>query len=401
MASRTLTLTHALSLLLACGGHGLEPLPMDRSPGEFPPTEAPAPEAPTVEQMPAAPTWVTVSPSDARLQYTGRVDVSPAAAAFSYPGVSIKLRFWGDALELWLNEQGPDDATTTNYYQVTVDGQAPVKFPVRASQTVYEIARNLPLGEHTVELIKLTESDVGRSELRGFRVRGQLLSPPARPALRIEFIGDSITCGYGNEVSIPESNNPSTGFHSVNENITRTYGWLTARNLGAEAVMVCNSGRGIYRNNTGDTVNTVPRLYGRVFPHQDTPRWDFTRAPPGIVVLNLGTNDFYPGTPNAALFRAAYTDFVTRLRSQYPQARIICAVGSMMNDWYPAGQLHWSTIQGWVSSVVKGFNDRGDARVHFLAFTPQTGPYGEDWHPSPATHQAMATRLTEFIRALR
>jgi hypothetical protein len=38
--------------------------------------------------------------------------------------------------------------------------------------------------------------------------------------------------------------------------------------------------------------------------------------------------------------------------------------------------------------------------VHYLAFTPQTAPYGEDWHPSAATHEAMATRLTEFIRSL-
>ncbi|MCY1076126.1 SGNH/GDSL hydrolase family protein [Archangium lansingense] len=358
-------------------------------------------ESPPPEQPPSALTWVTVPPSEPRLQYTGRVDVSAASAVFSYSGVSLKVRFRGDALELLLNEQGPDDRTTTNYYQVTLDEQAPVKLAVRASQTVYEIARNLPLGEHTVELIKLTESDVGRSELRGLRIHGELLDPPARPSSRIEFIGDSITCGYGNEVSIPASGNPGTGFHSVNQNITRAYGALTARTLGAEAVMVCNSGRGIYRNNTGETGNTVPHIYNRVLPNQDTPRWDFTRAPPDHVVLNLGTNDFYPGTPSAPLFQAAYEDFVTRLRSQYPQARIICAVGPMLSDEYPAGQFHWSTLQSWVSSLVKGFNDRGDARVHYLAFTPQSAPYGEDWHPSAATHEAMATRLTEFIRSLK
>lgn len=383
MAWRTLSLSCAVSVLLACGGHGPEPLPTDETPGG------------------SALDWVTVPPSDPRLQYTGRVDVSAASATFSYPGVSLKARFRGDALELLLNEQGPDDARTTNYYQVTVDGQAPVKLAVHASQTVYAIGRDLPPGEHTIELIKLTESDVGRSELRGLRIHGQLLEPPARPGSRIEFIGDSITCGYGNEVSIPESGKPATGFHSVNQNITKAYGSLTARNLGAEAVMVCNSGRGIYRNNTGETASALPRIYDRVSPHQDSPRWDFTREPPGIVVLNLGTNDFFPGTPDAALFKAAYEDFVTRLRSRYPQARIICAVGPMMSDAYPAGQSHWSTLQGWVSSLVKDFNGRGDTRVHYLAFTPQTAPYGEDWHPSAATHEAMATRLTEFIRSLR
>ena len=90
---------------------------------------------------------------------------------------------------------------------------------------------------------------------------------------------------------------------------------------------------------------------------------------------------------------SAYKDFVTRLRGHYPQASMVCAVGPMLSDAYPPGQDQWSTLQGWVSSLVKDFNDRGDTRVHYLAFERQTEPYGEDWHPSATTHAAMATRL--------
>ncbi|MFL5352016.1 SGNH/GDSL hydrolase family protein [Archangium sp.] len=392
MTRRTLVLSCALLALLACGG--AEPGP---TPPQDPPADNPTPREPAPEPTP---TWVTVPASDARIQYTGRVEVSATSAAFSYPGVSIKLRFKGDAAELLLKDQGAGDERTTNYYQVTLDSQTPVKLAVRASQTSYELGRNLAPGEHTLELVKLTESEVGASELQGFKVHGEPLEPPARPALRLELIGDSITCGYGNEVSLQEADNPTTGFHSVNENITRTYGWLTARALGAEAMFTCYSGRGVYRNNTGDTAGTLPRLYDRVIPTRDTPRWSFARYTPDLIVLNLGTNDFAPGVPDSTRFTTAYKDFVTRLRGQYPQARILCAVGPMMNDWYPSGENHWSTLQSWVSSVVKGFNDRGDARVHYLAFTPQTEPYGEDWHPSATTQQAMATRLTDFIRAL-
>ncbi len=396
MPRRFAFLAGALSQLIACGGPGAEQPPLEETPG----TETPVPETPA-EQTPTEPTWVTIPPSDSRLQYTGRMEVSATSAVFSHPGASIKLRFKGDAIDLQLKDSGAGDARTTNHYQLTLDGQAPVKLAVRASQTVYELGRNLAPGEHTLELIKLTESEVGRSELQGFRIHGQLLDPPARPALKLEFIGDSITCGYGNEVSLREAQNPTTGFHSVNQNITRTFGSLTARNLGAEAMTVCYSGRGLYRNNTGGTTNTLPQIYDRVLPDQATPRWDFTRYTPDIVVINLGTNDFAPGTPDATRFMSAYTDFVTRLRSYYPRARIICAVGPMLSDWYPAGQNQWTTIQNWVSSVVKGFNDRGDARVHYLAFERQSEPYGEDWHPSASTHEAMATRLTEFIRGLK
>ncbi|WP_375766765.1 hypothetical protein NR798_34475 [Archangium gephyra] len=106
MATRTQTLAWAVSVLLACGGHGMEPLPTDETPGESPPPEAPAPELPVPEQTPSAPTWVTVPPSDPRIQYTGRVDLSAGAAAFSYPGVSIKVWFSRDALELLLIWRG-------------------------------------------------------------------------------------------------------------------------------------------------------------------------------------------------------------------------------------------------------------------------------------------------------
>jgi lysophospholipase L1-like esterase len=329
------------------------------------------------------------------------VELSSASAVFSYPGVSVKVRFQGDALELLLKDHGAGDARTTNYYHVIVDGGTPVKLAVRANQTVYELARNLPPGEHTVELIKLTETSVGQSELQGFRVHGRLLEPLARPTGRLEFIGDSITCGYGTEVAIPEAQNPGTGFHSIHQNVTRTYGWLTARELGAEAVTVCYSGRGVYRNNTGSTAGTLPQLYDHVLPGQSASRWDFTRYAPDIVVINLGTNDFAPGTPDATRFMSAYKDFLTRLRGHYPQARMICAVGPMLSDAWPPGQYQWTTLQGWVSSVVKDFNDRGDSRVHSLAFEPQTGPYGEDWHPSATTHAAMASRLASFIRSLK
>ena len=397
MTWRPLVLAMTLSALPACGDPSPEPILRYTVPEETPADEQ---GSDSTDRIPA-PSWVTVAPSDARLQYLGRVELSSTSAVFSHPGVSIKLHFKGDALELLLKDQGHGGETGTNYYQVTIDGQAPVKLAVSPSQTVYGIGQDLVLGEHTVEVLKLTESYVGPSELQGFRLHGQLLEPPTRPALRLEFIGDSITCGYGNEVAITQADNPTTGFHSVNENITKAYGSLTARNLGAEAQMVCYSGRGLYRNNTGSTTGTLPQLYDSVLPDQPLSHWSFARYTPDIVVINLGTNDFAPGVPDAARFTAAYQDFVTRLRGYYPQARIICTTSPMLSDWYPSGQNQMSTIRSWVSSVVKDFNDQGDARVHYLAFAPQSEPYGEDWHPSLSTSQSMATSLADFIRALK
>jgi lysophospholipase L1-like esterase len=375
-------------VVASCGGDPQDPEP----PGNQPPTEL---------------SWKTFLPSEPRLQYTGRVDLSVSHPAFSLPGVSIKARFWGDSIELLLQDHGTGGIRGTNFFQVTLDNLPPVKLQVIPSQTVYPLVEAvtpgeaLPAGEHIVEIVKLTEGSVGWSEFQGLRIHGELMDPPARLAKRIEFIGDSITCGYGNEASIRAADNPTTGFHSVNENVTRTYGWLTARSLGVEPWVTCYSGRGVYRNIDGSTGNTLPQLYDRSLPGYVSPSWDASRSPPDVVVINLGTNDFAPGTPDAAQFSQAYKDFIARLRRDYPAAKIICAVGPMLNDYYPDGQNQWTTIQAWVSSVVQGFNQQGDLQVYYLAFTPQDEPYGEDWHPTAATHEAMSIRLVEFIRPLQ
>jgi hypothetical protein len=96
----------------------------------------------------------------------------------------------------------------------------------------------------------------------------------------------------------------------------------------------------------------------------------------------------------------AYSDFITRIRGKYPNARIICAVGVMLNDYYPAGEKVWTKAQTWVSAVVQDFNNTGDTQVYYLKLDPQQPPYGEDWHPTAATHQRMADTLAGSIRTI-
>ena len=349
------------------------------------------------------PELTTISSSDPRIQYTGRIDFSGSEPWFSQPGVSIKARFTGSTLHFMMRDFA-SSYLGSNYYNVTIDNGAPVAFEVRKGTTVYEVASNLAPGEHTVVLTKRTESSVGSSRFLGFQIRGTLLEPPARPTRRMEFIGDSMTCGYGNEVSVPEppAGNPNTGFHSINENHDKAFPTFTARALGAEHQTVCYSGRGVYRNLDGTTHGTMPLIYDRIIPDQPRPLWDLSRYVPDVVVINLGTNDLdYTKAPaDEAAFKAAYTNFVTRIRGTYPNARIVCLVGVMLNDWYPRGAKAWTNAQAWVSAVVQDFNSRGDAQVYYLKIDPQDSPYGEDWHPTIATHQQMADKLTPFVRSI-
>ena len=72
----------------------------------------------------------------------------------------------------------------------------------------------------------------------------------------------------------------------------------------------------------------------------------------------------------------------------------------MLSDSYPPGTYSWTRIQHCVSSIVQAYNDKGDLHVYYLMLKPQQAPFGEDWHPTVATHQEMADTLLPVIRRI-
>ncbi|NVJ22253.1 SGNH/GDSL hydrolase family protein [Myxococcus sp. AM011] len=356
--------------------------------------------------------WVTIPASDDRVQYTGRTYDSGTGVIFSHPGVTVRARFWGDALRMRLNDAGLGGATGTNFFDVVIDGAEPKLLEVRRSQSFYELATDLTEGLHTVELMKRTESSVGHSEFVAFEVHGEPREPPARPELKMEFIGDSITCGYGNDITVfprpPPWSAPT--FTSKNENHRRTYGWLTAQRLGAESVHICYSGRGVYRNLDASRVGRVPDIYELAVPdHPAT--WDFSGESPDVIVINAGTNDTFAGSgtaeylPDETAFKAAYRAFLGRLRTLHPRAHIICTMGTMTDGYKeaegnggpPVESVH---VGHWLTDLVAERNQQGDARVYRHVMTvqdPAIDGVGEDWHPSAGTHAKMAEALGRFI----
>jgi len=346
---------------------------------------------------------VDVPANDPNIYYMGRIDCRPEGPSFAFPGVSVRVRFAGDALDLRLSDSGTGTPQSTNYYDVSIDGAAPTRLEVSAGQQVYPLARDLVGAEHSVEIVKRVESNsnTGKGQVLGFRVReGATLLPTAARPLRLEFVGDSITCGYGNEISTTTPDD----FHytTLNSNANLAYGAVVARQLDAEYVAVAVSGRGVYRNYSDGSGDHLPVIYDKTLPDDAAaPAWDFTRYTPDVVVVNLGTNDFSPPGPDHEQFKAAYTSFLSNLRGHYPSALLLAVVGPMLSDGFPAGVQAWTTIQSDVSGVVSELTAQGDANVHYLALTPQSPPYGEDYHPTIATHQGMAQVVAAEITRLR
>jgi lysophospholipase L1-like esterase len=361
-------------------------------------------DTPVTYGAPAADGMVDVPPDDPNIFYMGRVDCDPTGPSFAFPAVSVRLRFTGSALDLRFYDSGTGTAQSTNYYDVSIDGGGPTRLEMTAGDQVYSLARDLGDGEHTAEIVKRVESNgnSGKGQVLGFRVsEGAMLLPVAQKPLRVEFVGDSITCGYGDEISttMPDM------FHytTLNSNANAAYGALVARELDAEYVAVAISGRGVYRNYSDGAGELAPVFYNDTLPDDAAaPAWDFTRYVPDAVVVNLGTNDFSPPGPDHAAYNAAYSAFLKQIRGHYPDALLLAVVGTMLSDGFPTGVMAWTTNQSDVSGVVSELAAQGDTNVHYLALTPQSAPFGEDYHPTLATHQQMAQAVaTELERLLQ
>ena len=322
----------------------------------------------------------------ALVHFIGRFDTSdPAGPKFAWPASAIAAAFTGTGIDIKLSDAG------TNYFAVVVDGGKPTTLSTSSAQQTYTLASNLSAGQHTLVVTKKTESDVGVVQYLGLSPQGGQLVPTPEPSgRRIEIVGDSISCGYGDLGA-----GPNCHFSPNQEDETVAYGALTAAQLAAEVTVVAYSGIGVYRNGDGSMTNVMPDRYGRILADDPRSQWPFTAPPPDVVVVNLSTNDFTPGDPGTA-FQQAYVSFLHTLRGHYPSAYIIATLSPML-----AGSSR-TAADGYIKGAVSQVTMTGDAKVSYLTFDVQqaSNGYGCDYHPSPATHTLMATKLVPAIEGV-
>ncbi len=347
-----------------------------------------------------------IKADDPNIQYTGRIDfTNPQKPAYSFPGISIKAKFNGTTITAVIKDFGGGGATTTNYYNVLIDDVVTLKLKVVTADTLYLLASGLTDIDHTVELVKRTESSVGKSSFWGFVIPGtNLLSLPSPSTYNMEFIGDSWTCGYGNEVS---TTSPNTGFHSIHEDNGRAWGYTVAKKFDAQYHCTAISGRGMYRNNSGTTTGVIPDEFGRIFAGQASPTWNFSNYIPDLVAIHLGTNDFAleaqtpPNMLDSALYVDKYIAFITALRGHYGSTtKILCAFGNSTSDGWPVGLKTQTRWRNYINAIVGHFNTNGDNEVYKFELTTQSSPYGEDWHPTIVTHNSIANQISPYIATI-
>lgn len=232
-----------------------------------------------------------------------------------------------------------------NYARVAIyiDGERVVDDMLNEKEKTYTAFESDTAKSVDVQIIKLSECAMSTFGIKPIKIADDEKIEPAKAKdLKIEFIGDSITCGYG-----VDDENKEHHFKTSTEDVTKAYAYKTAKALNADYSMVSISGYGIISGYTDDgkkkPEQTIPQYYDKLgFSYNKfadnlevaSLEWDFNNYKPDIVVINLGTNDMNYATNDAtrAEFEEGYIEFLKLVRSHNPDAYIFCTYGVMGNS---------------------------------------------------------------------
>ncbi len=317
------------------------------------------------------------------INYMGRIHwTEDDEGAFTYPGTTAMFRFKGTGV-------GMETSPGSGKFVVEIDGKEPVAVTYTPNDSLLTLAENLKDTIHDVRITYAIEGYEKKPHFRNFIINGKLLPAEPKPELKMEFIGNSITCGYG-----IEDENPEHDFSYDTENHTLTYAYKTARALNADFNVVARSGIGMYRNygspKEGDT-KTMPLEYDYTILYNHDYEWDHSKFHPDIICINLGTNDTSENNYDIALYEQHYRDFLKHLRELHPKAKIVLLTGAMLQD---------QALTDVKASLDKLASE--DELVYRFDMSPQTGElgYGASWHPSARQADRMADELIPFLKGL-
>lgn len=251
----------------------------------------------------------------------------------------------------------------------------------------YVLASGLENTKHTITIRRRSEVDNGSySEIGIMQVNvtdGYMLEPPKASERKMEFIGDSISTGFGNMVT------DGTGVYTTaTSEGTMTYASMTGQAFGADTSVVAKGGIAVSRNASG--LSLIDNYLQTANFTQNAQAWDFGSGS-DVVVINLGTNDCSATDANGALLTSSYIaseakTFLTMVREKNPHALIVWAYGIMGN--------------GAESAIRSAISSMNDSNIFYLPLDTLNGVTegrGSYYHPTITTNINRSFDVVEFI----
>ena len=265
---------------------------------------------------------------------------------------------------------------------VVVDGvEHIIRTDYRGDYT-YIVAEDLEPGVHTIEIYNQKAQDAGVT-YASVTVNGEVLDAPKDKDILIEFVGDSITCGVGNN---------SKKLDAYNDDATKAYGRLTAMALDADWSNISLGGSTVVGKDIApESTMVMPENY--ILSYRGGNDWDFeNERNADIVVINLGTNEFLKTSGDEAV-QAAFEDAL------YAFAKNIIALNSNKDVKIVFAFGMMTDADVWVTACYQNVVARLAAEginVPYCQLPINTE--GAAAHPDAEGHVAAAAVLSQFIK---
>lgn len=286
----------------------------------------------------------------------------------AWPNSGVEFSGWFDgSIRLYFTTP----MQPVNFY-VVVDGDYEGAKNLSLSPSLsYATLANVKKGYHTIGIYKVDGAQSSNQYLTAIEFKGKLDEEPIPKKLKIEIIGDSISCGTG----LVSPNYENDAYYS--------YGAILSRGLNAQLSIVAVPGWGISCG-VKSFENVIPRIYKETCSFTRTgEQWDFAANQVDAVILNLGTNDYleYVNSDRTKLLDDLDAFFDT-IREAYPDARIYMTYG-MMNRVF-------------MDDFMDLIEARGDDKLKFV--DNELNSSGKGGHPDAAAHLRYAKVFDEIIR---
>ena len=317
------------------------------------------------------------------LKLTGRYDILPDGITMDNACncIAFTADCQGDIiidLDINITTKG-DKNLGGRYFTVYIDGvkqserAVAMGVPGECVSSTLTVAAGLEKGVHTIEVYRQNEPLRGSMLLKSITITGEFLEKPKDRNLYIEFVGDSITAGYGN-LRLGKILRPG---HPDNSDATSTYAFRIAKEFDTDISVLCRSGLAF-------SSETIPfeKLYtDTCFMTRPGKKYTVGRHP-DFVIINLGTNDAAHADYNTLTHNVKKA--ISTVREVYPQSVIIWLYGLMGDK---------------ISDYIKqGLEECGgeDNKIYYCGL--ETDYSGGGGHPSLAGNKRAAEMVTAFIK---
>jgi len=302
---------------------------------------------------------------------------------FTVSGIEFELDCAGDVYATFNASKISNSAAEGGvYFTIVVDGVRKARDYCRISsvgETKVKLAEGLSAGKHTFAIYRQSEHSFGEVGVCALSFDGEMLDKPADKDLYIEYIGDSISCGYGNLIANGQGgNSPGAALYSDG---TQAYTYIASQALNADWSTVSWSGLGCKYGYSSTTMQDV--YPAQRYNYDQNTQYSFAKEP-DVVVLALGTNDNSIQT-NATLKRAGLVEMLELVRAKNPNAPIVWIHGMMTNG-----------VSTMIEEIVAEF---GGAEAGYYACRLTQNNSGGGSHPSLAGQQKFADELVAFLEA--